>query len=422
MRLLNEIRSSVFIQNIIKVSTGNSIARILGILSTPLLSRLYSPDDFGQLGEFTSVVSILAVFSTLRFVGAIPVERDRKALINLVQVCFTILVISTVLSTALIGAWIIKWNFVGLLVLAGALFSRGYYEIAKNLAIGEKSFSVLGKSKFIQSLSSIVVKLLFSLMHVNPSGLVLGFVVNEGAGGTYISRRLWIGREVFKEKLPSLGEFMEVVRKYRRYLYFQLPSQLLLALNNSTIVLFISKQFEIAYLGEYTFAVMIIGLPLSLIGSAIGDVFFGEITNIKNSKSAKILETFVFALNRSLLSFPMLFIYVGIVAYLFSFLFGEKWEIAPKIMWILCPIICGRFVTSPFMSVFVVYDRQDIQLKLNLFRLFLITLGLSSYWLISSDFMSVIINYSMCVTSYYILTLFYTYWFLKRKLINIDGE
>jgi len=54
---------SRFTTNVLKLVSGSVIAQALGILLVPIITRLYSPADFGVFQLFIAISGILAVLS-----------------------------------------------------------------------------------------------------------------------------------------------------------------------------------------------------------------------------------------------------------------------------------------------------------------------------------------------------------------------
>lgn len=80
-----------------KLLIGDGIARILGFVITPVLTRIYLPAEMGSLAVFTSFVAILIPFSTLRYPLLIPVLKDEKMAFSLSYATFLMLLCSTIL-------------------------------------------------------------------------------------------------------------------------------------------------------------------------------------------------------------------------------------------------------------------------------------------------------------------------------------
>ena len=65
-----------FSKHIITLVSGTGITQAITILSAPLLSRFYEPEDFTVFALFSSTASIVSVVATARYELAIPLPKD----------------------------------------------------------------------------------------------------------------------------------------------------------------------------------------------------------------------------------------------------------------------------------------------------------------------------------------------------------
>jgi O-antigen/teichoic acid export membrane protein len=54
-------RPHSFTADVLKLVTGTTLAQIIVVLASPLLTRLYGPEAFGFFALFTSITSIILV-------------------------------------------------------------------------------------------------------------------------------------------------------------------------------------------------------------------------------------------------------------------------------------------------------------------------------------------------------------------------
>lgn len=94
---MKETLENAIYKNMAKLLIGDGIARILGFVITPVLTRIYLPAEMGSLAVFTSFVAILIPFSTLRYPLLIPVLKDEKMAFSLSYATFLMLLCSTIL-------------------------------------------------------------------------------------------------------------------------------------------------------------------------------------------------------------------------------------------------------------------------------------------------------------------------------------
>ena len=60
----------------LKLVSGNALAQAIFVLAAPVLTRLFSPEDFSGMGIYLAFVMIGLSCSCLRFDVAIPIAKD----------------------------------------------------------------------------------------------------------------------------------------------------------------------------------------------------------------------------------------------------------------------------------------------------------------------------------------------------------
>ena len=68
----NTNNGSRFRRNFLKIAKANIFAQLLSIIFLPILTRLYTPDEYGVLALFTSLLGFIAAFATFRLDWSIP--------------------------------------------------------------------------------------------------------------------------------------------------------------------------------------------------------------------------------------------------------------------------------------------------------------------------------------------------------------
>src|SRR5690606_8278013 len=62
------------------------VAQALPILLSPALTRLYSPEEFGQFAFWVAVITVVAPLATLRFDQAI-ITAETNQIADLIRIC-----------------------------------------------------------------------------------------------------------------------------------------------------------------------------------------------------------------------------------------------------------------------------------------------------------------------------------------------
>ena len=65
------LRGSLFVRHILIVATGTATAQAIGFLASPVISRLYTPEQFGGFAIFTTLTSLFVTVSALGYESAV---------------------------------------------------------------------------------------------------------------------------------------------------------------------------------------------------------------------------------------------------------------------------------------------------------------------------------------------------------------
>lgn len=75
--------SSSFATDVLKLVTGTTLAQVIAVLASPLITCLYGPEAFGFLALFASITSIIGVIACMRYEMAILLPQDDRTAANL---------------------------------------------------------------------------------------------------------------------------------------------------------------------------------------------------------------------------------------------------------------------------------------------------------------------------------------------------
>ena len=349
--------------------TGTGLAQAIPIAISPILTRLYSPEDFGTFGLYMAIVAIASVLVTGRYELAILLPKnDRDALhivalsVGLSCAISALLLLVVVLFnsqiTQLLGASdIAPWLYWGpaSTVLMGIYTSLNYWSNRKS------QYKRLAISRTVQSGSASLAQLGSGFAGAGNMGLVGGQITGQLLSTTVLARLIW--RE--DSRLVQAIEKRRMVVLAKKYINF--PKYLIVAhvYNTASMqmpVMLLSIFFNTTSTGLYTLTQRVLGAPINLVASALGDVFRQEASQeyirAGNCKSIYI-KTFKKLFLIAILPFTVFFF---AAPWLFSFIFGGKWIVAGKYAQILTPMFFLRFVTSPLSWMDVIAEKQKLDL------------------------------------------------------------
>ncbi|MDQ2914197.1 MAG: oligosaccharide flippase family protein, partial [Chloroflexota bacterium] len=157
-------------------------AQVLNVLAAPVVTRLYTPAEFGIFAVFISMLSIAVVPASLRYEAAIPLPNDDDTARRLVLLCFGLLAVTG--SVTAIGVIVFGGALVDLmnahvperylLLLPVSLVGVGAIQILGSWAVRLKSFGDIARARVTQSAAQVGTQLGLGMLHAGPIGLLLG--------------------------------------------------------------------------------------------------------------------------------------------------------------------------------------------------------------------------------------------------------
>lgn len=375
-KILNS-ESGNIIKGMFTLFLGAGSARIVGLISIPILARLYSPEDYGVLALYVSLVSILVPLMTLRYVQAIPLPKGDALAFNLLSLCVKLIIISTLLISIVLAAFgveIMNWFNMGELVpwrwliVVGAA-GTAFYELLTLWATRKRDYGLVARTQFMQSLVGNIFKIFLGLLAFKPSGILIGQFISQSAGITML---LTSARRDFNKNIAHIKfkKEMFVAKIYQGFLWFRLPSQFLMVISLQAPILITARIYDANITGQFSFTMMALLLPSNLIAAGISRAYYAEIAAVGRKEPAKIKRiTIDIQKKLFLLGLP-----IAISIYLFSeslfvILFGESWRMAGVFSSILAPYVLLKFTSSSLDQVFNVIGNQAIYLLINGLRI-----------------------------------------------------
>ncbi|MBX7107189.1 MAG: oligosaccharide flippase family protein [Chitinophagales bacterium] len=364
LRLLRP--KSDFYRHVLTLMSGTVLAQAIPILLSPVLSRLYSPAEFGVFAMFTAIGAAVAVAATLRFELAIMLPETETAAINLLRLSFTITIL---LSLLLLGFILLFHQQLPLWLSTPELGSFQFYLPLLLLCAGgsqalnywisrQKKFRLLAAGKVGQTGTAGVLSLLLGYCHFSSAGLIISAVAGQGAALTiYMAGSLkkilrlesWISRE----------KIIENLRTYKSFALVNTPHALLGVLQDILVIFLLNHFFSKTIVGSYAFGFRILKVPAAFIGAAMFQVYFQKASTLKHeTEKLKTLTRNVY-LQMSVVGIPLFGLLLLFAPSLFALVFGNEWRHAGEIARVLSPWLLLNFICSPVAAIAVVLNRQQ---------------------------------------------------------------
>ncbi|MGP3699612.1 lipopolysaccharide biosynthesis protein [Rhodobacter sp. NSM] len=388
-RLFGGASGGVF-RGMATLALGSGIGRVIGIAAIPILTRLYTPEDFGVLAVFTSLVMILAPLVTLRYVLALPLPRHDGAALNLLAVSTCLMLILSALVAIMLWLWgevllsvvsmepLTPWWW----LIALGVLGTATYEMLTMWATRKRAYKMIAQTNVTQSAAGALVKIGLGLMSLQPLGLILGQVVAQAGG---IGRLLRGSSADFRAnwRHVSSSRIRRAAWQHRGFPIWRVPSQFLMAFSLQAPMLFMAALYEPQTAGQFGLAVMALAMPVDLLGQSAGKALYGEAALAMKTDPSKITQM---ALE---VQFRLFFIALAPAAIIFFFgdsifqiCFGDEWIRAGSFASMLSIAIIFQFTSAPLMQLMNLLRKQSAFMAINAVRAIGLTL---IFWVSSVD-------------------------------------
>lgn len=323
-----------FARNVSILTAGTAVTQVLVVLASPLVMQLYTPSDMGMFAVFGSIVGVCGGLACLRYDVAIPQPRSSEVAVNVLALSLAILPATGLVATfvvALAGRSIADLLRVPdiapyLWLMPLGMVVIGAYEAFNSWFVREGGFTTMARTKFIQSSSQLGIQLGSGVLAASPWGLCAGLVVGRSVGVGAFFRR-FIGAHWLLLRYIKVRTVVDVAWRYWR---FPLISSWSATINNagtSVPALMLAAFYGSQVAGWYAVAEMIIGLPLGMVSSAVGQVYWGEAARIVHVDSASLPRRFkALSLRLVVTLLPMGLVGAVLSLWVVPVLFGVSWR------------------------------------------------------------------------------------------------
>ena len=258
------------------------MAQVIAIVVSPILTRIYTPEAFGELAVYLSVVSILSVLATGRYEYGIMLPNSDSDALNLTALCLMTAIVVSLISFIILGVF----NHQISLLLGNTAISPWLYAIPLSMFIGATSQALgywsirlrkyrrVSALKVTQSASTASLSLGFGIIGAYKNGLIvssiLGPILNSGILCWQVIRydiRNGIRVDVRWKTITKLGSY------YNKFPLFSVPADFLNTILNQLPIIFLSHYYGANVVGLYALTQRVFTAPITLLANSITDVF-----------------------------------------------------------------------------------------------------------------------------------------------------
>lgn len=367
------LRHNTFLKAAGMLVGATAIAQLLGLAILPLLTRLFSAEDFSALAIYAAILTLLGSVICMRFDAAIPLPENEDEAQNLL--------ILAILSTA-----VITFAIVIIILLFGKSLAElagkpelarymwlipvgtsfvGLYSAFQFMAVRRKAFNLIARARLMQAISGLGTQLVLGLTGVGAVGLIIGHTILSGVGVVALGLQAQQKNNV-RSTLPTRSMLAVTAVKYRRFPQYSVLEELTNSAGVQISILLIGT-FLIGPEAGYLFLAMrVVGAPLSIIGGAVSQVYYSDAAQYERDGILADETIRIFKRMSTWLVLPMVTLGPFAPSF-FKFVFGEEWERAGALLVWMLPWYAFQCVASPISMVMHVKMKQSLLLLLTTF-------------------------------------------------------
>jgi lipopolysaccharide exporter len=374
-----------FIINVAKMLAGNAAAQTIGLITAPIIARLYTPEDFGSMTLVMSIIGILSVFSCLRYEQAIVLPKDNRDGLNLLALC---LIISCLFAFSLLFfVWLLR-NVQGVFPGISALGNLLWFVPLGVFTFGICQSFIYWQTR-IKNFSILSVNQVLIQVSVASSKIASGFCIGSSAGwlitGNIIGQSISIiilGYTLLRYYLSELRKTIRkanilcVAQEFRDFPKYRIWTGFLNSVNQNLPVFWLAYFFSNEVVGFFGLANSLLRKPINLISQSISRVFLQKAaeTEVQSQDHRKNLTKATLGLA-----------FIGIIPFgilmiggrcIFTFLFGNEWLEAGLYVQLLAPWLFTLFINSPSTQLLLVKRELRFSLFFNIWNIFFRSLAI----------------------------------------------
>jgi O-antigen/teichoic acid export membrane protein len=426
MKMIANMKESIltnhFMKSISILAAGTAMSHFLVLLTTPILTRLYSPEEFGVFSIYLSILYSVSVIASLMYDQAIPLPKDDQEGWDTFVLALMLVIVMSGLTFAAamvlpIGAWVnaseldqYAW------LLAFSVLGIGWYQACNSWSIRTEDYSSISKSKINMNSGQMVSQIALGIFNAGILGLLAGEIIGR------ISGFLTFLRFLFKKKpqvrILSLKGLKKAFIRYKKFPLISSWSALINVAAFQMPTIFLAAHYGPAVAGEYLLAQKILTVPEALLGYSVKQVYMSQASKL-STKGLEFYDLFWMTVKKmTLVGGIIIGVIVLIVPFLITVIFGEDWKEAGVYVQMISILYFMRLVVEPISGNFYALESQTYQIISEVIRFCLICLSLLlSFFYMGSPALAIFFI-SLVSSLGYIIYGFFAWYAMKVRFRN----
>ncbi len=403
---------SAYWKHVSSVFSGTLLAQSIPIVGSLVITRIFSPEGFGEFSTWLALVSFVSVIVTLRLENTLPIltdghSRNEAVLIILV----TTLLLTTLLTACLFGSYFLFEireylpKKTALLLLAPpAIVFVALNQVWQTWAAVDGSYKKLITMRVVQALTTVLIQIIAGLEYPSAFSLVLGFALASVISFAVALRMM---PRLLDHRFFKKVEYSNFFKKNKKFYLYALPADVINTAVSQLPLIVIFHRFGSETAGYLALTIRVLGAPVGLVGKAVLDVFkrhaVESIREIGNCREL-YLKTFIVLVIASIL---MVVCTVFQAEEIFNLAFGAEWTKSGQMAIWLLPMFALGLIASPLSYISYLVGKPHIDFMWQIILLVTVVTTLYSF----SSYKSTLIGYGAGYALMYVGYIFISYRF-----------
>jgi O-antigen/teichoic acid export membrane protein len=381
-QVIDKIKKSEFAKHVLTLVSGSSVAMLIPFAAEPVLSRMFTPAEFGIFEIYAALVVMIGSVATARYEMAIVLPGEEDKAVNLLGLSLAIVTAVSTVTYFIILFWgetLINLshhkefaNYIFFVPIG--VFLLGINRSLLYWSLRQKYMKIIGLTKVFESSGKAGSSILFGIMKMSSLGLILGQIA-----GQILSALLFIAR-FLKSDLKHIKSISKKHIKTQAVKYSEFPKiNVLLTISEmmqiSGLIFVFSLFFDSTTLGEVSKSIRILLIPLTVISTSVAQVFYQKASKEFAEGVDISINLNKIVRSMAIISFPGLILFLFISPWLFTFVLGNQWVVAGEYARILAIWIFIKFIMGPATTIPLIINKQKEYFILNLLGNFVLILS-----------------------------------------------
>lgn len=400
------------IKGVIYVFSGSFAAQIVALLALPVLTRIYSPAEFGYFQIVFSFTATIAPLAAMRYEMTLLRVKNLSDTYSALTLCLGINVVVAILvalSAPLVVGFLLNTNSITpwvYILIPLSFLANGIMGTLGRLPVRDGDYRAIANGKVLQTSTSHIGAIGFGGFFSASAGVLIFWdVIGRLLAAVYFFLN-WRQKSPASLSHPSRTRMKRIAKAYARYPKFSVPASLLSALSASLPVLMLSKFYSPETVGQFSVAWRASVVPVAMLTFAIS-----EVVNHHYSTTVRDRGSYSsFSLTHTIklvvaLAIPVLILLFTLGPPAIVFAFGVEWAFAGTLLQMMVPLVASTIISGPIGAVLSIAGRLDIQILWDLarFSTILIFCGCTAFLSFSAEYF--VLGYSCIMLMYSIIYL-----------------